>query len=93
MASSILNSACCPNYLLSPSAVLLEEQAAQKKRQILCDNNITNNRLSVFVDEATKRPNKMKEQVPDNVVLRDSEDANKSLAYEANNSDDDDSHL
>ena len=58
------------------------------KKQILHDKNITNERLTVFVDDATKRLQEMKEQIPDNLVHD-----NSSLPSEAEESDDDDSHL
>ena len=50
------------------------EKSKPDKRKILCDNNITNERLTVFVDGATKRLNNMKEQLVYDVVLKNIEE-------------------
>ena len=63
------------------------------KSKILQDNNITNKRLTVFVDDTTKRLNKIKERLAGDVVLPNIEDDDKSLASEPDDSDDDLSHL
>ena len=53
-----------------------------EKRKVLRDNNITNERLTVFVDDATKRLNQIQELLAGDVALPTIEGDDNSVASE-----------